>query len=264
MIAFLGPFFGVKPPFTVLQLLWINVIMDTFAAIALCSEAPREGLMRMKPKRRDESIVTPAMRTTILLTAGFFVVVMMGVLLGMENGWLSANSGPNPERWEFAPLNIRQVSVFFTMYVMFQVWNMINCRSLSTETSGLSGFWRNRSFMGIMIAILIGQALHLGDRFRDRPLIVSTLWKSIVFGLLVAVFVVLEHVVTALLHHRPVASEFQFAGGQGYEMLARVQLMLVAFVPFFAFREISAFLGKGKLIELFFQGRGGGDAKASH
>ena len=159
MIAFLGPFFGVKPPFTVLQLLWINVIMDTFAAIALCSEAPREGLMRMKPKRRDESIVTPAMRTTILLTAGFFVVVMMGVLLGMENGWLSANSGPNPERWEFAPLNIRQVSVFFTMYVMFQVWNMINCRSLSTETSGLSGFWRNRSFMGIMIAILIGQAL---------------------------------------------------------------------------------------------------------
>ena len=65
VIAFLGPFFGVKPPFTVLQLLWINVIMDTFAAIALCSEPPRAGLMRMRPKRRDESIVTPGMRTTI-------------------------------------------------------------------------------------------------------------------------------------------------------------------------------------------------------
>ena len=124
--------------------------------------------------------------------------------------------------------------------------------------------WALMEAMILAKVILIGQALHLGDRFRDRPLIVSTLWKSIVFGLLVAVFVVLEHVVTALLHHRPVASEFQFAGGQGYEMLARVQLMLVAFVPFFAFREISAFLGKGKLIELFFQGRGGGDAKASH
>ena len=50
-IAFLGPFFGVKPPFTVLQLLWINVIMDTFASIALCSEPPRPGVMRLPPKR---------------------------------------------------------------------------------------------------------------------------------------------------------------------------------------------------------------------
>src|SRR5207249_7131458 len=55
-IAFLGPFLGVRPPFTVLQLLWINVIMDTFAAIALCSEPPRPELMRQRPKRRDESI----------------------------------------------------------------------------------------------------------------------------------------------------------------------------------------------------------------
>ena len=60
-IAFLGPFLGVKPPFTVLQLLWINVIMDTFASIALCSEPPRPGVMRLPPKRRDENILTPAM-----------------------------------------------------------------------------------------------------------------------------------------------------------------------------------------------------------
>ena len=59
-IAFLGPFFGVRPPFTVLQLLWINVIMDTFASIALCSEPPREGVMRLPPKRRDENILTPS------------------------------------------------------------------------------------------------------------------------------------------------------------------------------------------------------------
>ncbi|WP_020472722.1 calcium-translocating P-type ATPase, PMCA-type [Zavarzinella formosa] len=160
MIAFLGPFFGIKPPFTVLQLLWINVIMDTFAAIALCSEPPRAGLMKMKPKRRDESIITPAMRLTILLTGGFFVVVMMGVLFGMQHQqWFAEGSGPNPEGWEFAPLNIRQVSLFFTMYVLFQVWNMINCRSLTPESSGLIGFWRNRSFMGIMLAIIIGQVI---------------------------------------------------------------------------------------------------------
>ena len=68
-IAFLGPFFGVKPPFTVLQLLWINVIMDTFASIALCSEPPREGVMRLPPKRKDESILTPSMLVTIFATA---------------------------------------------------------------------------------------------------------------------------------------------------------------------------------------------------
>src|SRR5207249_7478424 len=54
-IAFLGPFLGVKPPFTVLQLLWINVIMDTLAAVALCSEPPRPGLMDLPPKKRDDN-----------------------------------------------------------------------------------------------------------------------------------------------------------------------------------------------------------------
>src|SRR6185312_28597 len=85
-IAFLGPFLGLRPPFTVLQLLWINVIMDTFAAIALCSEPPHPGLMRQPPKRRGESILTPAMLGNIFVTAAFFVVVMVGLLVGMEHG----------------------------------------------------------------------------------------------------------------------------------------------------------------------------------
>ncbi len=73
-ITFLGIlFFNVKAPFTVLQLLWINVIMDTFASIALCSEPPRPGVMKLPPKRRDEDILTPAMVRTMLTTAGFFV-----------------------------------------------------------------------------------------------------------------------------------------------------------------------------------------------
>src|SRR5262249_34882249 len=97
-IAFLGPLlpFGlaVKAPFTVLQLLWINVIMDTFASIALCSEPPREGVMDLPPKKRDESIVTPTMWWTIGTTAAFFVVVMMTLLVGMKGrpdkpGWFA-------------------------------------------------------------------------------------------------------------------------------------------------------------------------------
>src|SRR5262245_1766379 len=170
VIAFLGPFFGVRPPFTVLQLFWINVIMDPLAAIALCSEPPRPGLMRQRPKRKDESIVTPSMRWTILTTAGFFVVVMLAVLLGMKAGWLGEGSTISAA---FAPLTIRQVSIFFTVYVLFQVWNAINCRSLTPEMSGLRGVWRNRTFLAIMAAIVIGQLLiiTLGGRiFAVEPL----------------------------------------------------------------------------------------------
>src|SRR5262249_32048704 len=137
-IAFLGPFFGIRPPFTVLQLLWINVIMDTFASIALCSEPPRPGVMNLPPKRKDENILTTAMVRTILSTAAFFVVVMMGLLAGMKwRGWFA---GEGPKDPEFS-LTTRQVSIFFAVYVFFQVWNQINCRSLTPDASGFRGIW---------------------------------------------------------------------------------------------------------------------------
>jgi Ca2+-transporting ATPase len=159
-IAFLGPFFGVRPPFTVLQLLWINVIMDTFASIALCSEPPRPGIMNAPPKRKDENIVTPAMVKTIFATAAFFVVIMMVLLIGMQHfEWFAAGSGPNPDDWSFAPLNIRQVSIFFTVYVFFQVWNQINCRSLTPEASGLSGILNNPTFLTIAGTVAVVQAI---------------------------------------------------------------------------------------------------------
>src|SRR5262249_16866065 len=119
-IAFLGPFFGIKPPFTVLQLLWINVIMDTFASIALCSEPPRLSLLRMPPRRKDENIVAPTMTKTIFLTAAFFVVVMMTLLAGME--WAGWFRGEGEVSTAFPELTVRQVSIFFTLYVFFQVW----------------------------------------------------------------------------------------------------------------------------------------------
>jgi Ca2+-transporting ATPase len=183
-IAFLGPFFGIRPPFTVLQLLWINVIMDTFASIALCSEPPREGLMRLPPKRKDENIVTPAMVRTIFLTAVFFVVVMMTMLAGMEwGGWWSSGSEPAPK---FGNLTIRQVSIFFTAYIFFQVFNQINCRSLTPETSGLRGVFRNPVFLAIagtvaVVQVLIISVPYIGRVFDVAPL--SALdWLGIVIG----------------------------------------------------------------------------------
>jgi Ca2+-transporting ATPase len=179
-IAFLGPFFNVEPPFTILQLLWINVIMDTFAAIALCSEPPRPGLMDLPPKRRDENILTRAMLYNIFTTGGFFVVIMMGLLLGMEYGeWFAGSGPPSPA---FRGFTVRQVSIFFTVYVLFQVWNQINCRSLVPQVSGFAGLFRNPIFLGIVGTILVVQVLIVsvgGTVFQVEPLDVLT-WVGMI------------------------------------------------------------------------------------
>ncbi len=170
-IAFLGPFLGLKPPFTVLQLLWINVIMDTFAAIALCSEPPRPGLMSTRPKRRDDNIITRAMAGNILVTAAFFVVVMIALLLGMEHrGWFA---GDGPKSAEFPELTMRQATIFFCVYVFFQVWNQINCRSLNPRESGFYQLFSNPQFLLIASLIVIGQVLIVsvgGVVFNVEPL----------------------------------------------------------------------------------------------
>ena len=171
-IAFLGPFFGIRPPFTVLQLLWINVIMDTFASIALCSEPPRAGVMNLPPKRKDENILTPAMVRTILSTAVFFVIVMMGLLAGMKWGHWFAGSGDKITEFD---LTTRQVSIFFSVYVFFQVWNQINARSLTPEVSGFHKLGANRIFLGIVgtvavVQVLITSVKPLAEVFKVEPL----------------------------------------------------------------------------------------------
>lgn len=202
VIAFLAPFFGIRPPFTVLQLLWINVIMDTFASIALCSEPPRDGLMQSAPKRRDESIVTGSMWWSIMTTSAFYVVVMMALLIFMKGSpgqpgflgetgdhvkWMVETSGgkveqltPNQIAAEStegarAMFTMRQVTIFFTVYVLFQVWNMINCRSLSSRVSGLSNLAGNPNLVLIATLIVGFQIIlvqFLGALFNTEPLTV--------------------------------------------------------------------------------------------
>ena len=102
--------------------------------------------------------------------------------------------------------------------------------------------------------ILIGELLHVGKRFEERPLIVSTLWKTLAFGLLIVAFGILERVVGAWIHHRPLSEEFSFTGPDGYELLARIPLQIVALVPLFAFRELGRVLGEDRLEALFLKG----------
>src|SRR6202035_104344 len=204
-ITFLGIlFFGVKAPFTVLQLLWINVIMDTFASIALCSKPPRPGVMALPPKRRDENIVNPAMVRSIFITAAFFIVVMLALLVMMKGepnnqGWFAGDGPWSLEaggshlavpakdleavkvdgtaiaykykvldtaeeaafRGQVGTVNftVLQVSLFFSIYVFFQVWNQINSRSLSPEVSGFHRILQNPTFLAIAGTVAVCQVV---------------------------------------------------------------------------------------------------------
>jgi Ca2+-transporting ATPase len=214
-IYFLGTLLlGVEAPFTVLQLLWINVIMDTLASIALCSEPPRPGLMRMPPKRRDENILTPSMVWTIFTTGAFFVVVILALLWGMKGdpehpGWFAGNGAwsveaggsreamprealekvdPQGNRWKVrsdypdtrladreveVSFTVLQVSLFFSIYVFFQVWNQINSRSLVPEVSGFHRILENRTFLTVAATVAVGQILIVtfgGPIFKVEPL----------------------------------------------------------------------------------------------
>ncbi len=219
-ITFLGILlFNVKAPFTVLQLLWINVIMDTLASIALCSEPPRKEVMLMPPKRRDESILTRGMLRNIFLTGAFFVVVMLGLLLMMKGtpekpGFLAGATEVGTEKWSVESAGNRsavegrrlekkdgkwyfgrtlpgaigsirvweevsvdftvfQVSLFFSIYVFFQVWNQINCRSLRPDVSGLYRLGQNRIFIAVAAFVAIGQIAIItlgGNVFKVEPL----------------------------------------------------------------------------------------------
>ena len=104
--------------------------------------------------------------------------------------------------------------------------------------------------------ILIGDVLRLGRQFEDKPLIVPTLFRSVVFSLWVGAFGVLEHTIGGLLSGQGLAGGFEQLMRIGkYELLARCLVTFVAFIPFFAFKELERVLGEGKIRTLFFRGR---------
>lgn len=157
VIALLGPFMNVKLPLTVVQMLWINLIMDTFAALALATEPPDESLMHRPPRRAEDFIITPRMAWEIMITGVSFVVVLVGLLLYLQQGGLT--------RYE--------ESYFFTAFVLLQFWNLFNARVFGTNRSAFSQFAANPSFLIIAAAIFVGQVIivHLGgNAFRTVAL----------------------------------------------------------------------------------------------
>jgi Ca2+-transporting ATPase len=140
ILVFLAPLLGFPPPFNIIQLLWINIIMDSLAALALCSEAPHRALMNKKPIPRNARIITPYMWRSIGITGIFFIIFG---LLNMQFGFLG---GDTPAE---------QSTIFFSAFVIAQIWNGINCRAINGHMPPF--FKGNPNFFIIMGLILVAQ-----------------------------------------------------------------------------------------------------------
>lgn len=171
-IALLGPFIGFALPLTVIQMLWVNLIMDTFAALALATEPPHRSVLNRPPRRPEDFIVTKPMATSIFGVAAVFLVVLIGLMKYLEFNQV----GPLPvlEAGQIAEaITPYELSLFFTIFVLLQFWNLFNARCLGTKRSAFSGISQNRSFLLIAVAIFVGQVLIVqygGALFRTVPL----------------------------------------------------------------------------------------------
>jgi Ca2+-transporting ATPase len=155
-LVFIAPLLGLPEPFTIIQILWINIIMDTLAAFALCSEAPHRGLMSHNPVPQDAKIVTPFMWLSILVTGTFLIIAG---LLQMATGFLGGST----------PAEVS--TVFFAGFVMASVWNGINCRALDGK---MPHFFRGNPVffmvMGGVVAVQVALVQFGGTVFATVPL----------------------------------------------------------------------------------------------
>lgn len=162
LTAIIGPFIGVNLPFTVTQMLWVNLIMDTFAALALATEPANDAVMNEKPRDPKAFIITPDMWLTIGAMGSIFFAIMVTLLV---TNWV----------------NLTQ---FFTIFVMLQWWNLFNARVFGQDRSIFDGLGKNWAFTGIALVILVGQFLIVqfgGEMFRTEPLTWEQ-WSWIIGG----------------------------------------------------------------------------------
>lgn len=159
VIVFVGSLIGSELPLTVVQMLWVNLIMDTFAAMALASLPPEEEVMREKPRPHDQFIITRPMAASIFGYGALFIVA----LLGMMCCWDKAAGEPT----------LRQLTIFFTTFVFLQFWNLFNAKGFATRH--LSGLDHRgcKMFFTVLLLIGLGQAAITqwgGEVFRTCPL----------------------------------------------------------------------------------------------
>ena len=168
-----GAFTGTESPLTVTQMLWVNLILDTFAAMALASLPPSPQVMNAKPRDRSAFIITSHMKRRIISTGGLFFLLMMVLLYLFRHA--DVESLLQPWHLDFSSpghISPYELSLFFTLFVMLQFWNLFNARAFGTGRSAFH-IAHCDGFVFIALLILVGQYLIVtfgGTMFSVVPL----------------------------------------------------------------------------------------------
>jgi Ca2+-transporting ATPase len=181
IIVLIGAFLGTESPLTVTQMLWVNLIMDTFAALALASLPPSEKVMKDKPRKTTDFIISKKMWTSILGVGIFFVVLLFGLVQYFKHADITtladfsiADFGKNLFNFGAGNgLSPYELSLFFTVFVMLQFWNMFNAKAFMTGKSAFATIGKCSGFLLIAAVILVGQWLIVtvgGEMFNVVPL----------------------------------------------------------------------------------------------
>ncbi len=174
-------FFSKQPALTVTQMLWVNLIMDTFAALALASLPPNSVLMRMKPRDSRASIITSTMMKFILISGTVFAVLMIGLYYYFVR---EANGGPVFVRGINPNINPREMGVFFSTFVFIQFWNMLNARAFATGKWAFNNMEDSKVFWAVALVIFVGQIAlvqFFSPLFNCAPLDMNT-WLWVILG----------------------------------------------------------------------------------
>ncbi len=167
-----GSVIGTEMPLTVTQILWVNLIMDTFAAMALASLPPSREVMLEKPRSQQEFIISPSMGRSIIAWSLFFFIGMFVFLLWCERHGLGS------------VVDVHELTLFFTTFVMLQFWNLFNAKSLGSHHSCFRRLWADQGLLLVLVLIFVGQWLIVtfgGAMFRTVPLSPKE-WGAITLG----------------------------------------------------------------------------------
>lgn len=187
LIVLVGAFYDTQSPLTVTQMLWVNLIMDTFAAMALASLPPNEAVMRSKPRDRSAFIINRLMKWNILSIGLLLTFILLAFYYLFENYnvvSLSALTDTGFMLQKQRGLSAYEISLFFTIFVMLQFWNMFNARAIATGHSAFHGISSCRGFVFIVAVIFLGQILIVelgGAMFNVVPISIPD-WLIIVAG----------------------------------------------------------------------------------
>ena len=185
IIVLFGAFLGVQSPLTVTQMLWVNLIMDTFAALALASLPPSQRVMNDPPRQRKANIITKEMARGIFGVGGLFILLLFGFIQYFKNEDITSLTQFSitdyfANFFHFGSfengLSAYELSLFFSIFVMLQFWNMFNAKAYRTGRSAFAEIGKSQGFIMIAAAIIIGQVVITsfgGAMFSVTPLLLT-------------------------------------------------------------------------------------------